>query len=105
MKRLSCALVMGVMLVAGAANATDHQVIIKNHIYMPDNVVIKPGDSVTWVNHDEDPHNVIDQANKKQFHSPALDTNDTYSYTFTKAGSYAYFCTFHPTMQAKVTVK
>jgi plastocyanin len=58
---------------------------------------------VTWVNHDDVPHTVrsVDGAIK----SKALDTDDKFSMTFDKPGTYEYFCSIHPKMTAKVVVK
>jgi plastocyanin len=38
------------------------------------------------------------------FRSPALDTEDKFSFTFDKAGTFEYFCSLHPYMKAKVVV-
>jgi plastocyanin len=39
------------------------------------------------------------------FRSPGIDTDETYSYTFTQPGTYEYFCTLHPMMTGKVVVR
>lgn len=92
-------------LFANAALAKDVEVVIKDHKFTPDNLTIQSGDKVTWTNQDQDPHNIMDKATPKEFHSAALDTKDSYSFTFTKAGTYDYFCTFHPTMLGKIVVQ
>lgn len=76
---------------------------IKDHRYLPDKLTVAAGTKVTWINHDQDPHTVAE--NNKIFHSSALDTNDSYAYTFTTPGTYKYFCTLHPTMLGTVIVK
>jgi plastocyanin len=58
---------------------------------------------VTWTNRDDIPHTVA--STTKAFKSPALDTDDSYSFTFTTAGSYEYFCSLHPHMTGTVVVE
>lgn len=58
---------------------------------------------MTWTNHDDVPHTVV--STQKRFRSPALDTDDKFSYTFTAKGTYPYFCSVHPMMTAKVIVR
>jgi plastocyanin len=93
---------LGLSLIATSAWA-DQTIDIKDHLFAPENVTVAVGTKVTWVNHDQDPHTVVDRS--KKFRSSALDTNDTFSYIFTEPGTYKYFCTLHPTMLGTVTVK
>jgi plastocyanin len=58
---------------------------------------------VHWTNRDDIPHNVVSE--DKSFKSKALDTDDQFSYTFNKPGTYKYFCSIHPKMTATVVVK
>lgn len=89
---------------AKAAAPTKAQAVaIRMFAFTPQVLTITPGTTVTWTNADEDPHTVI--ANDKSFHSAALDTDDKYSYTFTKPGEFAYFCSLHPHMTGKIIVK
>jgi plastocyanin len=76
---------------------------IKNFAFMPQPLIVKVGTTVTWTNTDDDPHTVT--ATDKSFHSAALDTDGKYSFTFTKPGEYAYFCSLHPHMTGKIIVK
>lgn len=87
-----------------AAPAAPHTVAvdIKNFMFMPMTVTIAEGDTVAWTNRDQIPHTVAEK--NKLFRSGALDTGDTYSHTFDKAGTYDYFCTLHPQMFAHVIV-
>jgi plastocyanin len=78
------------------------EVKIDNFSFGPD-VTIASGTTVTWTNHDDVPHVVASDTNI--FKSKALDTDDRYSYTFTKPGTYLYYCTVHPKMTAKVVVQ
>ncbi len=81
--------------------AAEKVIEIKNYMFME--VTVAPGTKVTWINRDEVPHTVIERT--KLFHSPALDTDDKFSFVFTKPGTYEYFCSLHPYMVAKVIVK
>jgi plastocyanin len=86
-----------------AAPARVQKVAIDNFAFSPQVIVVAPGTTVTWTNADEDPHTVV--ANDKSFHSAAMDTDESFSFTFTKPGEYAYFCSLHPHMTGKVVVK
>jgi plastocyanin len=61
------------------------------------------GTTVKFVNHDDIPHTVVDK--NKGFRSKALDTDDSFSFTFANAGTYDYFCGLHPHMTGKIIVK
>ena len=90
--------------VAHAAPAAKAQAVsIKMFAFTPQVLTVTPGTTVTWTNADEDPHTVT--ANDRSFHSAALDTDDKFSFTFTKAGEYPYFCSLHPHMTGKIIVK
>ena len=78
------------------------EVKIDNFSFGPD-LKIAAGTTVTWTNQDDAPHVVASDTNI--FKSKALDTNDRFSYTFTKPGTYVYYCTVHPRMTAKVVVQ
>ena len=86
-----------------AAPAKVQRAAISNFAFAPQVIVVAPGTTVTWSNADEDPHTVV--ATDKSFHSAAMDTDESYSFTFTKPGEYAYFCSLHPHMTGKVIVK
>jgi plastocyanin len=85
------------------ARAEDVTVKIDNFSFAPENLTVKPGTTVTWINEDDIPHTVV--ATNKAFRSKALDTDDKFSFTFTTPGSYEYFCSLHPHMKAMVTVE
>jgi plastocyanin len=78
-------------------------VAIDNFSFTPKEVTIEKGTTVTWVNHDDVPHTVVSTAQK--FRSKALDTDDKYSFTFTDTGTFGYFCSVHPVMTGKITVR
>ena len=78
------------------------EVRIDNFTYSPPTLVVAPGTTVTWTNADDDAHTVVEKDRK--FKSSALDTDDTFSQTFTESGEYEYFCSLHPRMAGKVIV-
>jgi amicyanin len=79
------------------------KVMIDNFTFGPAAVTVPVGATVTWVNGDDIPHTVV--ATDKSFKSKVLDTDETFSFTFAKAGTYEYFCSIHPHMTGKVVVK
>ena len=91
----------GGALIQAAANEV--AVRIDNFNFAPPILVVAPGTSVTWTNADDTPHTVREKDGK--FKSAALDTDDTFSQTFTAPGEYEYFCSIHPRMVGKVVVK
>ncbi len=87
-----------------AVPASGNAVAIKNFAFAPAALTVKAGTTVTWTNQDTDAHTVTSQNNSGPLASAALSTGQSYSYTFTKPGTYAYLCTIHPFMTATVTV-
>ena len=89
---------------AGAADASAaQQISIDNFTFSPQTLNVPVGATVTWINRDDVPHTVVDA--DKRFKSAALDTDDKFSFTFTTAGEYPYFCGIHTHMTGKVVVK
>jgi plastocyanin len=84
------------------ASANDASVSIDNFAFTPDALTVKPGTTVTFVNHDDIPHLVV--AVDGEYRSKALDTNDKFTVTFDKPGEYAYFCGLHPHMTDKIVI-
>jgi amicyanin len=76
---------------------------IAKHTFSPPTLTVPAGTTVTWLNRDEDVHTVT--STTRAFKSAGLDTDDAYSYEFTKPGVYEYYCTLHPLMTGKVIVK
>src|SRR5215468_3922838 len=72
---------------------------IDNFSFTPQTLTVKAGTSVTWTNADDIPHTVV--ADDKSFKSKVLDTDEQFTYTFTKPGTYTYFCSIHPKMTGK----
>ena len=79
------------------------EVRIDNFTFTPGTITISPGTSVTWTNHDDVPHTATSTA--KVFKSQTLDTDEKYTFTFTKPGTYPYYCAVHPHMTGQVIVK
>ncbi len=87
-----------------AALAADATVTIDNFTFTPATITVSPGTRVVWVNRDDIPHLVVGVTDKT-IKSPPLDTGDSYAFTFSHAGTYAYFCGIHPMMQGTVVVR
>jgi plastocyanin len=79
------------------------QVNIDNFAFAPATLTVTAGTTVTWTNHDEEPHTVA--ANDGSFHSPGMGTGATYSHTFAASGTFEYVCSIHPMMHGTVVVK
>ena len=108
------AVALGLMLLAGLAQvlagdtavkaaANTATVEIENFKFAPATVTVTAGTTVTWKNEDDSPHRVGDK--KGTFASAALDTDDTFSHTFTTPGEFPYICSLHPYMVGKIIVK
>ena len=76
---------------------------IDNFSFTPATTTVPVGTTVTWTNRDDVPHTVV--SDDKIFKSKVLDTDEKFSYTFTKPGTYSYFCSVHPKMTAKIVVQ
>jgi plastocyanin len=98
--RLAVAAAMSLHL--ASARAEEPAVTIDNFTFTPPELTVKVGTTVTWKNHDDIPHTVVSAG---KFRSKALDTDDSYSFTFTAAGNYTYFCSLHPHMTGTIKVE
>jgi plastocyanin len=85
---------------SSAANA---EVKIDNFVFGPETITVPVGATVTWTNKDDIPHTTV--STDGVFKSKVMDTDEKFSYTFTKAGTYSYFCSVHPKMTGKVVVQ
>ena len=79
----------------------DAAVSIDNFSFTPETLTVAVGTTVTWTNRDDIPHTVV--SNDGVFKSKTRDTDEKFSYTFTKAGTYPYFCSIHPKMTGEYT--
>ena len=89
--------------VAEPAATAETEVKIDNFTFVPQRVTIKPGTTVTWINEDDIPHAIASTG--KAFRSKVLDADDKFSFTFTTAGTYEYFCSLHPHMTGTIVVE
>jgi plastocyanin len=80
-----------------------YDVEIKDFAFSPTTITVPVGAKITWVNKDEEPHTVV--STNDAFKSRALDTDEQFSFTFAKPGTYKYFCSVHPRMVATVVVE
>jgi plastocyanin len=88
---------------AAQAQASSAEVKIDNFSFGPAALTVAVGTTVTWTNRDDIPHTVV--SDDKVFKSKVLDTDEKFSFTFTKPGTYGYFCSIHPKMTGKVVVQ
>ena len=78
------------------------KVMIDNFTFEPAQLTVKVGTTVTWTNRDDIPHTVVCAG---KFRSKTMDTDGTFTFTFTAAGEYKYFCSLHPHMTGTVKVE
>ncbi len=97
------ALSWGAGRAVAAPPANTIQVSAKNFMFSPATITVKAGATVTWLNLDEEPHTVF--SNAGLFRSSALDTKESFSFTFDKPGTYHYLCTIHPQMLGTIVVE
>ena len=92
------------IFLAGAQLKTETtEVKIDNFSFGPGTLTVPVGTTVTWTNRDDIPHTVV--SNDGAFKSKVLDTDEKFSFTFSKPGTYPYFCSIHPKMTGKVVVQ
>src|SRR5215470_9217370 len=103
--------VIAMLLLTGSprVNASDQpsgpnaEVKIDNFSFTPETIKVSVGTTVTWTNRDDIPHTIV--STEGVFKSKVRDTDEQFSFTFTKAGAYPYFCSVHPKMTGKVVVQ
>jgi amicyanin len=106
MRRLLLVFVFAaLMFPVPAATAASYQVHMSGYAFGPAQLSIKAGDTVTWTNHDQAPHNAVVTSGPAQFQSPMLATGQSWSFTFSQPGTYSYYCSVHPDMRAQVAVQ
>jgi plastocyanin len=100
-----------VLLLAGSPSvkanaqpsAASAEVKIDNFSFAPQTVTVAAGATVTWINRDDIPHTVV--STDGIFNSKVKDTDEKFSFTFSKAGTYPYYCSVHPKMTGKIVVQ
>src|SRR4029077_293842 len=75
---------------------TSVAVKIDNFVFGQQAITLPVGTTVTWTNSDDIPHTAV--STDGIFKSKVMDTDEKFSYTFTKAGTYSYYCSVHPKM-------
>ncbi|MCX5333596.1 MULTISPECIES: cupredoxin family copper-binding protein [unclassified Streptomyces] len=98
------ALLALLLLAPGQASAASYRVAMQGYAFAPASLTVHVGSTVTWTNGDTAPHDVKTTSGPVAIHSPMLDKGQSWTYTFTAAGSYGYYCTVHPDMTARITV-
>jgi plastocyanin len=91
--------------VAKASAVFEQKVGILDFTFEPATLTVAPGTQVTWVNKDDEPHTATSSEKPKRFDSGVLDTAQAYSFVFSEAGSFTYFCKLHPHMTGVIVVK
>lgn len=86
---------------AAATSTTAKAVAVRDFKYLPTPLTVSVGTKVTWTNEDSAPHTVTGDGLKLG----DLMKGGAKSFTFTKAGTYAYVCEFHPFMKGTVVVR
>jgi plastocyanin len=100
---VSIGLGVAVATAAHAFGASATGVEIKDFRFAPVALEIRQGTTVTWTNHDEEPHTITSTTGA--FASSGLGNDETFAQTFSRRGTYEYFCALHPRMRATVIVK
>ena len=88
---------------ATAAQPASAEVKVDNFSFGPATLTVPVGTTVTWTNRDDIPHTIV--STDKVFKSKVLDTDEKFSFTFAKPGTYPYFCSIHPKMTGSVVVQ
>ena len=97
-------LVFAAACLVGNARAAVQEatVSVDNFTFKPNVLTIKPGTIVTFVNHDDIPHSIVETGGK--FKSKVLDTEESFKMTFDTVGDVGYFCGLHPHMTGRIIV-
>jgi plastocyanin len=85
------------------AATNEVEISIENFHYMPETLTVKAGTAVTWINRDEEPHNVVSL--DRVFRSKAIDGGEKFTASFDKPGTYKYICAVHPQMHGQIVVQ
>jgi len=88
---------------ARLVDASSVEVKIDNFSFAPTSLRVRAGTQITWTNRDDIPHTVMED--DKLFKSKVMDTDEKFTFTPTKPGTYKYYCSIHPKMTAEVVVE
>ena len=92
-----------VNVIDNSNNPTTHYIDIQGYAFSPSSITINVGDTIVWTNYDSASHTVT--SNDGTFDSGSISTGNTFSFTFTSAGTFNYYCAPHPNMTGSVTVQ
>lgn len=92
------------LLAPTPAMAAVHAVAMAQYAFAPAALTVHVGDTITWTNQDQAPHDVTTTSAPVPLHSPTLATGQSWTYTFSQPGTYAYICSIHPDMRAQIVV-
>ena len=87
---------------AAVTTSAKNEISIKGNAFSPDNLSIKVGDTVTWINNDSYAHTV--KAVTGEFDSGNMASGGNFSFTFDKEGTIDYICGIHTFMTGKIVV-
>ena len=94
----------GEMKDVDSPRSKQNRIEIKDFAFNPQTLTVKSGETVTWINRDEEPHTVVSV--EKQFKkSTALDTDQEFTITAGAPGTYTYYCSVHPKMTGTIVVE
>lgn len=88
-----------------AASGSGTRVAMKDLKFVPADLTVKVGQTVTWVNEEGVPHNVVNTQEGKQPKSELFGEGQTYEFTPREPGKIEYVCTIHPGMEGTLTVE
>ena len=101
---LSLFAIAGEMKNDASTSSKQNRIEIKDFAFNPQTITVKSGETVTWINRDEEPHTIVSVG--KQFKkSTALDTDQEFTLTVGAPGTYDYFCSVHPKMTGTIVVE
>jgi len=96
--------VLAMLCTPGSSVASGQSVTMAHYAFSPASITVHVGDSVTWTNSDQAPHDATTTSAPASFRSPTLSTGQSWTYTFRQPGQYNYYCSIHPDMRAVVVV-
>ena len=101
---LGVLLVLGVIAVSGCTSkqSANNTVAIQNNVYIPITLNVQVGTTVTWINRDPHPQDVVSDSGL--FASGNLSNGQSYNYTFNQTGIYPYHSSIHPSMNGTLVV-
>jgi len=80
-------------------------VLVAHYAFTPSTLTVRSGTTVTWVFNDPNaPHNVVSRSSALRFSSGSPLPRGTWSFTFTRPGTYAYRCDVHTWMRGTIVV-